>query len=830
MKKLKLSFLVCLLFPIISLAQCPAGQSELIVNIIPDNYPQESSWKLFVDNLEVEAGTSNSDTLCVDTTACIRFEMYDSYGDGIWAASGGTGQGAFHILFLGDTIATGGQFAYESIHESNCIADTAEILTALQAMIAHVNNSIPLSLAQREAYWFDIIWDYKDVFATISSEVYQYVSDYEANYPVIFQNRSQVDISTLSPETRLLIDFEQFILDSVVNSANANSLEGIEFEFSNIYPGPVAASAPRISNAVLEINGNHTHIPAAITAFDLDQAKRPTGYYAAPGEIVTITIPTSLIGAGLVAQIGVHGDDLSNRTEVNRLHRITKDFELNQVSTQIISPLGGGIYIKIPEPSNLGWFNITIDQAVKSPYFSIRTGHESLLTDWQTELSSHATEWVDIEGDKFMITLPWAHVQNLSDPTSMITQWNSIMDGYNFLGGRPSDQRSKAEYFAVDCMLPNSGAFGIGYPQIIGESKAPFGPFGSTEYYPTQVLNTNPHLSDLNITFHELGHAAAHPKLETERETLVNMYAAFIFDSLYNVPLDEAFKHSEFQLMSLNEAAIDWMVTHNFRDNINMSCDPVLTADICDELRYQHRGHAKYIEMAKHFGWGTIHNMNKVFYDQDVINPGVWDDIFKTPEEMIAAASDGNGINMSPLFHFWGLAPSDTLAERLENDYGFNLELCEMLHYYKTIVPQSSAEIQSYYANLDHNNWIMDIRYDIYEAEYDTEHYYDSIQAQIDYLIARYGGCEAPLSISEMEISANVSVSPVPSTGKIYVHIDGVKAKGINVIDNTGRIVLTKENINNSDFSFDLKAPAGTYFLFIETGFEVLRKKIILVK
>ncbi len=828
MKNLKKLFLFGLIFPTIGYSQCTSGQSEVFVQIVPDNYPNEMSWKLFVDNLEVLTGTSNSDTVCVDTSACIRFEMYDSYGDGIWSSSG-SGFGSFDILFEGDTIISGGQFTYESIHESNCIADTAEILTALQAMIAHVNGSIPITLAQREAFWFDIIWDYKDVFATISLEVYQYISDYEANYPVIFQNRSQVDISTLSPETRLLIDFEQFILDSVVNSVNANSLEGIAFEFSNIYPGPVAASAPRISNALLEVNGNHTHIPAAITAFDLDQAKRPTGFYAAPGEIITITIPASLVGAGLVAQIGAHDDDLSNRTQVNRLHRITKDFELNQTTTEIVSPLGGGIYIKIPEPSNLGWFNITIDQAVKSPYFSIRTGHESLLADWQTELSLHATEWVDIEGDKFMMTLPWAHVQSLTNPTSMISQWNAIMDGYNFLGGRPADQRSKAEYFAVDCMLPNSGAFGIGYPQVIGESFAPFGPFGSTEYYPTQVLNSNPHVSQLNTTFHELGHAAAHPKLVTERETLVEMYAAFLFDSLYNVPLDEAFKHSEFQLMTLNEAAIDWMVTHNFRDNINMSCDPILTPDICDELQYQHRGHAKYIEMAKHFGWVTIHNMNKVFYDQDVINPGVWDDIFKTPEEMIAAASDGNGINMSPLFHFWGLAPSDTLAQRLENQYGFNQTLCEMLHYYKTIVPQTSADIQSYYFNLDHNNWIMDIRYDIYETEYDSQHYYDSIQAQIDYLIDRYGGCDAPLAITEVKISPNVSVSPVPSTGKINVCINGADANSITVTDNTGRIVLNKENIDNSNFSFILNAPAGTYYLHIKTNTEMLYQRIIKV-
>ncbi|MBK8706748.1 MAG: hypothetical protein IPN33_26310 [Saprospiraceae bacterium] len=610
MRYLKSLILAIMFCPMLAFAQCPLGQSEVYINIIPDNYPNETTWKLFVDNILALSGTSNSDTVCVDTSACIRFEIYDSYGDGICC---GFGQGSYTVSFQGDTIASGGEFTNQSIHESICIIDTLEIMTALQAMIGHVNNANPLSLAEREEYYFDIIWDYADIFSVLAPDVYTYIAAYEANYPVIFENRAHANISQLAPETRLLIAFQQFILDTQVTSDNAANLEGLVFEFSTIYPGPVAADAPRIANAVVPINGTHIHLPAAITAYDQDPAKRPTGYYAAPGEIVTISIPENLVGAGLVAQIGVHTADLSHRTHnLNRLVRITNDFPLDEISTQIVSPLGGGIYIKIPEPSDLGCFDIVISQAVKSPYFSLRTGHESSLAEWQSDLADHHVEWVDLEADKYMMTLPWAHVQNLDDPTSLLTQWNEIMDAYNYLGGRPPEARSKAEYFAVDCLLP-AGVFGIGYPQIIGERYAPFGPLNSTGYYPTQVLNPNPHISGISTTFHELGHAAAHPKLDTERETIVNLYAVYIFNELYGVPLDEAFKHSEFQLMTLDQAAIDWMVTHNFRDNINMSCDPILPADICDELRYQHRGHAKYVEMAKQFGWSSIHGMNAVF-------------------------------------------------------------------------------------------------------------------------------------------------------------------------------------------------------------------------
>jgi hypothetical protein len=802
---LKLRFIAIVLCPFWVIAQCPIGQSPVYVNITPDNYPNETSWKLFADSILVASGTSNSDTVCVDSAACVRFEIYDEYGDGMCC---GYGQGAYSVTYGGNNL-TGGSFGFQDIDEIGCYIDTAQILTALQAMIGHVNNSAPLSLAQREEYLSAIMVDYENVFLGIATDVYTYFNAYQASYPPVFQNREQVNVSQLAPETRLLIELQQYVIDKQAISANAATLEGVIFEFSSVFPGPVAANAPRVPNAVVPINGKHVHLPAAITGYDLDPAKRPTGYYAAPGEIVTITIPANLIGAGLEAQIGVHHENLSHRPDnINRFERMTIDFPLNAVSTQIISPLGGGIYIKIPEPSDLGWFDVTISKAVKSPYFSLRTGHVTPLSEWQADLANHHVEWVDLEADKYMMTLPWINLQNILNPTSLLNQWNDIMDAYNYLGGRPPEARSKAEYFAVDC-IQGAGVFSTGYPQIIGDNRAPFGPLYATSYYPTHILNPDPHISGLSTTFHELGHAAAHPKLDAERESLVNLYAVYIFNELYDVPLDEAFKYSEFQLMYLDEAAIDWMVSHNFRDNINMSCDPILEPDICQELQYQHRGHAKYVEMAKQYGWSSIHEMNKVFYEQDVINPGVWADIFKESDEIIKAASDGSSINMAPLFHFWGLAPSPSLAQELKATYGDNTGLCDVLKYYKTIVPKTGAELETWYTTSEHQNWIMDIRYDIYVAEYETKHYYDSIQAQIDFLIETYGLC---VSSTSEALATNITVSPNPTSGAVNVRMDNIAVPvTIQVADINGRIVFWQEKVSGPNYRFVLDAAPGFY-------------------
>ncbi|MBM3430736.1 MAG: hypothetical protein FJX99_07125, partial [Bacteroidetes bacterium] len=99
------------------LGQCNTGQSEIQILITPDNYPNESSWKLFANNVQIAAGTTNDTTICLDTTACIRFEMYDSYGDGMCC---NYGQGSYLVVWNGVQVASGGQFTTISTQTFNC--------------------------------------------------------------------------------------------------------------------------------------------------------------------------------------------------------------------------------------------------------------------------------------------------------------------------------------------------------------------------------------------------------------------------------------------------------------------------------------------------------------------------------------------------------------------------------------------------------------------------------------------------------------------------------------------------------------------------------------
>ena len=107
--------------------------------------------------------------------------------------------------------------------------------------------------------------------------------------------------------------------------------------------------------------------------------------------------------------------------------------------------------------------------------------------------------------------------------------------------------------------------------------------------------------------FHEMGHLEWHPTLGNAVESIVHIPAVYIWNKYYDLPLDTAFKYSAFQKLTIDQTAIDWIITDNFRNNRIIDCDPTMDPGVCHEVRYQHRGHAIYAEIADLFGWDAIY-------------------------------------------------------------------------------------------------------------------------------------------------------------------------------------------------------------------------------
>ena len=108
--------LVFFVLPQTTHAQCSESESELVIEIMTDGYPGETTWEVIMDGAIVlsggpysEAGVLIVETLCFpsEDQPCIQFEIFDSYGDGICC---GYGDGFYNVTLDGELMATGGDF------------------------------------------------------------------------------------------------------------------------------------------------------------------------------------------------------------------------------------------------------------------------------------------------------------------------------------------------------------------------------------------------------------------------------------------------------------------------------------------------------------------------------------------------------------------------------------------------------------------------------------------------------------------------------------------------------------------------------------------------
>lgn len=93
---------------------CP--EDELQIHIMTDEYPDETTWIVWDTSGSpvasggpfVNANTLHIDTVCLDSTECYRFTIYDSYGDGILIP------GYYELYLNSDLIASNHSFVGDS--------------------------------------------------------------------------------------------------------------------------------------------------------------------------------------------------------------------------------------------------------------------------------------------------------------------------------------------------------------------------------------------------------------------------------------------------------------------------------------------------------------------------------------------------------------------------------------------------------------------------------------------------------------------------------------------------------------------------------------------
>jgi len=606
-------------------------------------------------------------------------------------------------------------------------------------LIDHMNGVSMLSDQELEALQGLFVTNWDDAtFDIARSTVLTYMETYEQERGFIFNLQFNGEgPDSFDPLKAIQFQMQQWILDNKYSSQFVNDMASISFLEHERFPGAVNSSAVRLEDATFTVDGDYMTDPGFYLN-NQEYVRRPTGFFAPAGELVTLEVPAALTDKGLTVYVGAHRKNLQGTfNEFRRFPRVSTTFELNAETITIANPFGGGIYIAIPDGNQLGPITFGISGAVKAPYYCRKEGFETSLTEFMAEIAKEEVPYVDMESENFMTTISNGMARGMQDPDSILNIWDRSFDAINIALGRPL-KRFRSEYIIHDRQshVKYTGA-PAAYPMSLEIYAYPY-----EEVY-QQPVDVESGRSWYNgslrevfnyVLFHEYGHLHNMPTLYFEQETNVHLPATAAYSMVMGESIDSAFVYSMAQRLNLEQATFDWIFTSNFINGARIGPEP---DNPWDQLLYQSRGMVKLVDIAKMFGWEALGDINAYFYTYQLDNPD-WSPYDLQDDKLIEVASNVMGFNMAPHFEFHGILPSEELVANLSS-LPTSETIKERILHYRFRVPKNNEEFTEIYDQvinkIDPTFHVP--RWNDWKSQYD-ESYAASIIARIDSILEKY--------------------------------------------------------------------------------------------
>ena len=681
-----------------SFAQCGANQVEVRVDILTDPWGEETYWTLsdLQGTIVLQGGqggvylnnTSYSDSICVSSSSCLFFEIYDTWGDGIYAPNG------CEVYVDGTLVYSGandiGLYASTIL---NCSDSCVLVLDALNDLQDHINANFTLS-PNDLTYIKTIFTLFPECLASSEANILlskSVVEDYDNVFGAMFttpntQNGFYKDpIASPGMELeRAMIALQQGILDQIFTSdvydAFPQHINGWKYGACTTFPGFVAPPADSTIGVSVPIRANFEDPDGMNPYYEIngdgtDHALRPTGLYLSPGSVATVTVPDSLVGQDYWIRVGSHDWDLTNRPTFLRFDRISKKFLINSNTIEVFNPLGGAISILVPYGADDDIVQVTVNNGVEAPFFSLKSFYET--TDFNAELSKPGP-WAVFETDNVMFTIPkHAIVPGQYDLMQTLVDWETALRGMNSILARQIIPDKHNMYMIADVDI-RVGVYSIGYPMSNT-------PLNYTDV-PGPAYFLNGPGPDDEINFHELGHALALSQFSGEEEALVNFPYVMALNYGLGVDLNEAVANSlGTNTIDIDNAAIHRLISNTFGSERNISNSEM------NEVRYQHRGFGHYFEIVNILGWCPLRN----FWKQEAIDFENGVNYGSNDDKRIVRMSVAAQADLRPLFHVFGIIAQDPVAlQDTLNQLGIqpSLAIYNRLQDYLDLIPQDNAE------------------------------------------------------------------------------------------------------------------------------------------
>lgn len=414
------------------------------------------------------------------------------------------------------------------------------------------------------------------------------------------------------------------LLDLEARRAKADPQHATAHPSAAAFPGPVPSDAPRITRR-LTIDD---HIPGW----------RSTGLYAPPGERVTVRVlDGSADGAHIQVGAWLDPQDFDDRP---RMPVAVFRSPIRDGGGICASPIGGPIYIDLPESDQPRHLTIEVSGGVEMPRF--RLGHTS-LPEWQHRRDLPAP-WAELESDALVLTLPAEAIRDLDRPDLVMTHWDTVHKTMQELEPRSPGHWPRRQYrYVAEKRL----SWGYMYCPSDGPLVIPM-----TEARPMVMLENfdGKGSNELWGHYHEMGHSHQNQlwTFAGTGEVTVNIFTVLALNTVNGYTLDDDATRTspEYALAVMHDHVAGGAPFDKWK------ADPFLALQT-------------YALLWQTFGWDAFRATFRSYDSIPASELPNSDDAKR--DRFVVQFSRAVGRNLAPYFDAWGVPISDDIRIALSD-------------------------------------------------------------------------------------------------------------------------------------------------------------------
>ena len=270
---------------------------------------------------------------------------------------------------------------------------------------------------------------------------------------------------------------ESDFLDKAPDGSRLEEDNNPYWDWVGTFPGWIDAGVERVEYTPVEVDGCYTKVKRESRIGFAETPWVSTGYYAAPGEWITLVKPSRLKTA-VSWRIGEWKCELEGTATLQRYGKVFETGEFTADTMRIRSWFGGHIYI-LPEEPFTQPETFILKGGIKSPDF---IAGKTNLSDWKEEIRQARIPYAELIGKRTVWTLPIETLLKINDPEGLLRLYDDFIenDFWAIHGLSPEGIGvNKAPDFPVrivqDIQLCNGKASHSGYPVMIDKSEADLG-------------------------------------------------------------------------------------------------------------------------------------------------------------------------------------------------------------------------------------------------------------------------------------------------------------------------------------------------------------------